>query len=49
MTGVEISREAVASASSTSAHEAGLGGVRFEAGDATAYAQGSAGCPTWWW
>ena len=37
VTGVEVSREAVASAR-LSAADAGLGRVRFEAGDATAYA-----------
>ncbi len=37
VTGVEVSTEAVASAA-LSAREAGLTGVRFEAGDATAYA-----------
>ena len=40
VTGIEISREAVASAE-RSRDEAGLGGVRFEAGDATTYAVGS--------
>ena len=40
VTGIEVSREAVASASLTAA-EAGLVDVRFEAGDATAYAVGS--------
>ena len=40
VTGIEISAEAVASAR-LSAAEAGLGDVRFEAGDATAYAVGS--------
>ncbi|CAI9416058.1 23S rRNA (uracil(747)-C(5))-methyltransferase RlmC [Nocardioides sp. T2.26MG-1] len=42
--GVEISREAVASAERTR-DEAGLSGVRFEAGDATAYALGSGAPP----
>ncbi len=44
VTGIEVSREAVASASLTAA-EAGLPDVRFEAGDATAYAVGSASPP----
>jgi len=44
VTGIEVSREAVASASLT-ATEAGLPDVRFEAGDATAYALGSAAPP----
>jgi 23S rRNA (uracil747-C5)-methyltransferase len=44
VTGIEVSREAVASASLT-ATEGGLGEVRFEAGDATAYAVGSASPP----
>lgn len=44
VTGVEVSREAVASAEQTCA-EAGLTGVRFEVGDATAYAVDSAGPP----
>lgn len=43
-TGVEVSREAVASAT-LSAAEAGLADVRFEAGDATAYALAAAGPP----
>ena len=42
--GIEISREAVASAEQTR-EEAGLSGVRFEAGDATAYAEGQATPP----
>jgi 23S rRNA (uracil747-C5)-methyltransferase len=42
--GIEISREAVASAEQ-SRDEAGLAGVRFEAGDATAYALGGATAP----
>jgi len=42
--GVEISREAIASAEQ-SRDEAGLGGVRFEAGDATAYAMTSGAAP----
>jgi 23S rRNA (uracil747-C5)-methyltransferase len=42
--GIEVSREAVASASLT-AVEAGLVDVRFEAGDATAYAVGSSSPP----
>jgi 23S rRNA (uracil747-C5)-methyltransferase len=42
--GIEVSREAVASAS-LSAAEAGLEDVRFEVGDATAYAVGSASPP----
>ncbi|WP_028643143.1 23S rRNA (uracil(747)-C(5))-methyltransferase RlmC [Nocardioides sp. URHA0020] len=44
VTGIEVSREAVASAALTAA-EAGLGDVRFEAGDATAYAIASASPP----
>ncbi|GAA4737221.1 23S rRNA (uracil(747)-C(5))-methyltransferase RlmC [Nocardioides endophyticus] len=44
VTGIEISREAVASASQTAA-EAGLADVRFEVGDATAYALGSTAPP----
>ena len=44
VTGIEVSREAVASASQTAA-EAGLADVRFEAGDATAYAAGSSSPP----
>jgi 23S rRNA (uracil747-C5)-methyltransferase len=44
VTGVEVSGEAVASASLTAA-EAGLPDVRFEAGDATAYAVGSSAPP----
>lgn len=44
VTGIEVSREAVASASLTAA-EAGLSDVRFEAGDATAYAVGSSSPP----
>ena len=44
VTGIEVSREAVASASLTAA-EAGLADVRFEAGDATAYARGAAAPP----
>ncbi|KQW49074.1 23S rRNA methyltransferase [Nocardioides sp. Root1257] len=44
VTGIEVSREAVASASLTAA-EAGLADVRFEAGDATAYALGAATPP----
>ena len=44
VTGVEISREAVASAE-RSRDEAGLRDVRFEAGDATAYALASEGPP----
>jgi 23S rRNA (uracil747-C5)-methyltransferase len=44
VTGVEVSREAVASASATAA-EAGLGAVRFEAADATAYAVDSSTPP----
>lgn len=42
--GIEISREAVASAE-RSRDEAGLGAVRFEVGDATAYARDAAGTP----
>jgi 23S rRNA (uracil747-C5)-methyltransferase len=42
VTGIEISREAVAGAERTR-DEAGLTGVRFEAGDATAYALGHRG------
>lgn len=42
--GVEISREAVLSAERTR-DEAGLAGVRFEAGDATSYALGSGAPP----
>ena len=42
--GIEVSREAITSAEQ-SRDEAGLGGVRFEAGDATAYAVASAGPP----
>ena len=42
--GVEISREAVASAE-LSRDEAGFDGVRFEAGDATAYVLGASGPP----
>ena len=44
VTGIEISREAIASAEQ-SRDEAGLDGVRFEAGDATAYALGHAAPP----
>ena len=44
VTGIEVSREAVASACLT-ASEAGLTDVRFEAGDATAYALGSSAPP----
>jgi 23S rRNA (uracil747-C5)-methyltransferase len=44
VTGIEVSAEAVASASLT-ASEAGLDSVRFEAGDATAYALGSQSPP----
>jgi 23S rRNA (uracil747-C5)-methyltransferase len=44
VTGIEISEEAIASARQTG-DEAGLTGVRFAAGDATAYAVGSASPP----
>ncbi|GAA1794846.1 23S rRNA (uracil(747)-C(5))-methyltransferase RlmC [Nocardioides hankookensis] len=44
VTGIEVSREAVASASLTAA-ELGLSDVRFEAGDATAYAVRAAAPP----
>jgi 23S rRNA (uracil747-C5)-methyltransferase len=44
ITGIEVSREAVASAALT-ATDAGLVDVRFEVGDATAYAVGSAAPP----
>jgi 23S rRNA (uracil747-C5)-methyltransferase len=44
VTGIEVSREAVASASLTAA-DAGLPDVRFETADATAYALGSASPP----
>jgi len=44
VTGIEISQEAVASAEQTR-DEAGLSGVRFEVGDATAYAEGRAAPP----
>ena len=44
VTGIEVSREAVASATLTAA-DAGLGEVRFETGDATAYAVGSSSPP----
>ncbi|MBZ5737653.1 23S rRNA (uracil(747)-C(5))-methyltransferase RlmC [Nocardioides mangrovi] len=44
VTGVEVSAEAVASATQSAA-DADLGGVRFEAGDATAWALGRAAPP----
>ena len=44
VTGIEVSAEAVVSAT-LSAAEAGLGGARFEAGDATAYALSSSSPP----
>ncbi|WP_024285162.1 23S rRNA (uracil(747)-C(5))-methyltransferase RlmC [Cellulomonas sp. KRMCY2] len=44
VTGIEVSGEAVASAD-LSRHQAGLGRVRFQVGDATAFAVGAASAP----